>query len=408
MARPEPLHVWLEDVHVADLSATKPWDIRCRYTTYALERWDIGIPLLSCSLPLGGGRPNASAFCSGLLPEGQHRLVLASTIGVPSHDTFSLLGRLGRDVAGALVIGLDAPGDHPGSVEAYSTASLAAEVAALPERPLGIHDDSELSIAGLQDKLALVRLPGGAWGRPIHGEPSTHILKIDDRRHPGLVDAEADCLALARAAGLTTIDAELCTLDGTRCLIVSRYDRETGAGGVRRLHQEDGCQALGRDAEANRGRGKYEAYGGPSLAEIAGLLDRWASDPEAERRKLLAYATFNVAIGNADAHAKNISILHPAPDAIALAPLYDTVPTVLWPKLRARSAMTVGGEACLDRIGGTHLLAEASRWNMPSTEARSVVETTLEQLHVAAGGLDPDGAVAGLVLDRIEKMRTGR
>lgn len=51
------------------------------------------------------------------------------------------------------------------------------------------------------------QLGPGLWGRPTHGRASTHILKVESRRHPGMAQAEADCLHLARAVVLTTVDA---------------------------------------------------------------------------------------------------------------------------------------------------------------------------------------------------------
>jgi serine/threonine-protein kinase HipA len=44
---------------------------------------------------------------------------------------------------------------------------------------------------------------------------------------------------------------------------------------------------------------------------------------------LLSRTTFNMAVGNADAHAKNFSLLHDADSpAVRLAPLYDVLSTV--------------------------------------------------------------------------------
>ena len=44
---------------------------------------------------------------------------------------------------------------------------------------------------------------------------------------------------------------------------------------------------------------------------------------------LLRRTTFNVAVGNADAHAKNFSLLHDADDPeIRLAPFYDVLSTI--------------------------------------------------------------------------------
>ena len=45
--------------------------------------------------------------------------------------------------------------------------------------------------------------------------------------------------------------------------------------------------------------------------------------------RLLRSTTFNMAVGNADAHAKNFSILHDTDNpAVSLAPLYDVLSTI--------------------------------------------------------------------------------
>src|SRR5439155_3375127 len=133
----------------ADLTSARPGEVVSRYTEPALDRWPNNIPLLSCSLPLSTGRSDASVFFSGLLPEGQHRQAMAAEANVPAYDTFGLLERFGRDVAGALVIGRDDPDERPGGVEPYTAESLAVEVGELHERPLSLHADCEVSIAGV-------------------------------------------------------------------------------------------------------------------------------------------------------------------------------------------------------------------------------------------------------------------
>jgi serine/threonine-protein kinase HipA len=351
---------------------------------------------------------NGSVFASGLLPEGQHRQVIAAVLGVAVTDTYALLKRFGRDVAGALVIAVGEPEERPGSVAPYTPESLEDEVAELPNRPLGIHDDSELSIAGLQDKLLLVDLGNGGWGRPVHGRPSTHILKLDDRMHPGLVEAEAACLALAREIGLTTVESRIETIAGIPCLITSRFDRRVEADGtVSRVHQEDVCQALARDPDAARGRGKYEDAGGPALAEVAGLLDRYAANPRRELDKLVAAVTFTVVIGNADGHGKNLAVLHPSAEAIELAPLYDTVPTALWSRLRSNGAMSVNGRWPLASITVDDIAAEARRWRHDPVHARGVALEVAEHLRDAVGVLDPESRVAELVTTRAERLLAG-
>ena len=86
----------------------------------------------------------SSVFAAGLLPEGQHRQALAQQLGVAVNDIHSLLKRFGRDVAGALIIAAQEPPARPGTVIPYDVDTLEQEVLGLPERPLAIHDDSEL------------------------------------------------------------------------------------------------------------------------------------------------------------------------------------------------------------------------------------------------------------------------
>jgi serine/threonine-protein kinase HipA len=251
-------------------------------------------------------------------------------------------------------------------------------VAEVDEYPLGAHDDSELSLAGLQDKLLLVELEDGSWGRPLGGRPSTHILKVDDPRHPGLVDAEALCLELARAAGLTTIESRLMTVGETQCLLISRFDRIVEGGEVRRIHQEDFCQATGIDPEGRRGRAKYERAGGPSLRQAAALLDAYAVDPAQQLERLAAALTFTVLIGNADAHGKNLALLHPTPENVSLAPLYDTVPTALWPKLRSEAAMAIGAQVMLSDVTINDIVREGRAWSLSEERARATAIETIE------------------------------
>jgi serine/threonine-protein kinase HipA len=405
--RTRRLGVWLDGVQIAQLEQTRPFAIRCRYSDGALGRWAASSPVISCSLPLQTRAGDAAPFCIGLLPEGQALQALAARARVPVNDTFALLARYGRDVAGALVIAEEAPGEDRYAVEAYDDDGLAAAVEGLDERPLGADDESELSLAGLQDKLLLVRLDDGRWGRPLHGRPSTHILKRDDLRYPGLVDAEEACLRLAARLGLTDIETELATLSDRRCLIVSRFDRRQGDdGAITRVHQEDLCQATGIDPNRQRGRAKYQSAGGPSFADLATLLDRYAVDGPGELDRLASVMTYTMLIGNADAHGKNLALLHDTAETIRLAPLYDTVPTMLWPKLRGDAAMTIGGRRKLADVTLDDLIAEARTWSHPEDRARAAAIATAEQTLAATtdGLLDSVPKLPALVTDRARAL----
>lgn len=383
MSPTNSLGVWLDDVRIAELERQRGGGIGVRYTEDALGLWPLNSPVISCSLPLAERTQDALAFCKGLLPEGDALQTLAEQAELATNQTFDLLARYGRDVAGALVIAEEEPEAREFGVEDLSPAGLEAAVEDLDEHPLGSHDDSELSLAGIQDKLLLVDLGEGKWGRPLRGRPSTHILKVDDRARPGLVEAEAQCLTLARAAGLTNIESRLETYRETRCLIVSRFDRIAGSEPLRRAHQEDLCQALAIDPDGQKRRAKYEYRGGPRLRQAAELLDSYARDPAAQLDRLVAAVTFTVLIGNADAHGKNLALLHPDPEYVELAPLYDTVPTVLWPKLRAEAAMSIGAQVSLPDVGFADILREARIWRHPEERARESALATIASVRGA-------------------------
>ncbi len=402
MSKAEALGIWLDGVRVAELGRSRSGGISCRYSGPALERWPANSPVISCSLPLGPRPRDALAFCKGLLPEGEALRAMAEQAGLATHQTFELLARFGRDVAGALVIAEEEPEERRFGVEQLDQGGLERAVEELDDHPLGAHDDSELSLAGLQDKLLLVKLEDGSWGRPLHGRPSTHILKADDPYRPGLVEAEAHCLALAKAAGLTTIVTELEQIGERTCLIVSRFDRSGGPDDVHRVHQEDLCQALAIDPDDNRRRAKYERAGGPSLKQAAQLLDSYSHDPLGQLDRLVSAVTFTVLIGNADAHGKNLALLHTDPEHVELAPLYDTVPTALWPKLRNEAAMSIGAQVSLPDVSLADIVREARIWRHPPERAEAAARTTIDSIVAAldAEAIPASSSVAHFVRER--------
>lgn len=403
------IHVWLDDVHVADIEKRAWNDLRCRYTEDALESWPLNSPLLSCSLPLGTRPLRASPYLKGLLPEGQALATLAARANLTVNDTFELLERYGRDIAGALVIARETPTRARWGAEPYDEDSLADEVGSLEDHPLGTHDDSELSLAGIQNKLLLVRREDGGWARPLHGLPSTHILKAEDRRFPQLARREADCLTLGRMVGLTSIEPIVTTIGEIPCLIVDRFDRVVADGSVRRVHQEDLCQAVGLDPSLRGGRAKYQRSqgGGPGLADAAALLDRYARHPRAALRQLVRATVFTVVVGNADAHGKNLAFLHVAANAVELAPLYDVVPTLLWPQLTRELAMSINDKFSIDAITLADVVSEGIGWALARSDADDAARTCLDELAAAASTADIADDLRALVIRRVANLQSG-
>lgn len=328
------------------------------------------------------------AFLAGLLAEGNLREHLAFEAGVTSDDVFGLIAAYGRDTAGALVfLPADIASDgRLGRWEPTTDTVVAARLRAAGRfAPDGMESNS---LAGVQPKIVL-RRDGGQWFRCLDGAPSTHILKLG---HPAdspiadVIDTEAASLELARELGLSTVDARVTRFDGVRALVVSRYDRHVGRdGGVQRLHQEDSAQALGLDtSDLNRKFQRGKAL--PSLKAIAQVLRNGGAEPD----KLLSITTFNLTLGNSDAHAKNISLLRHADGTTELAPAYDVAMHAHHPTFNDVFAMDVCGASRMSAITGEDLVTEGVSWPLPAVRARRVVRRTLEQLEQAILVIDRD------------------
>lgn len=360
-----PLDVYCLGELAGQLTAAGSADLRFEYA----ESWlDAGRPPLSLSMPTGANPQPAAVqnFFDGLLPEGGIRELVARELHVSSGNTIGLLERLGWDCAGAISVyphGARPVADGDGSdVSWLSDAEIATLVDELPRRPMLVDADGELriSLAGVQDKLPVIVGDDGRIGLG-HGDlarnrrtPSTHILKTPIERLPDSVANEAFCLRLAGAIGLKAAYAEPQKVAGREFLLVRRFDRRRHADGiVDRLHQEDFCQALG--VAVNR---KYEAEGGPGLAQLFGTLREASAVPAVDLPQLLGAVAFNLMIANHDAHAKNFSMLYGIKGAARLAPLYDLVSTFAYRpvdnRLTAKLAMKIGGEYRAEWIRRRH------------------------------------------------------
>jgi serine/threonine-protein kinase HipA len=347
--------VYLYADRVGHLERRGPTRYRFRYSQEALRQHGDGAVVLSASLPVRADpypSGETKPFFEGLLPEGATRTTIARKLGLSEDNGFGLLSALGNDCAGAVVsAGSPALTSEAGrSIEWLDDDALAQRVADLPRNPLGVaHAGSRvrLSLAGVQPKLVITRAPSGMIGQPTGGAPSTHLLKPTQEQYPDLVVNEAFCLRVARTAGFRAANAEIVEIGGRDCLLVERWDRATDASGrIVRLHQEDFCQATGRLPGA-----KYEAEGGPSVADMVELL-RHLRAPTLARDlvELVRAVALNVLLGNADAHGKNYAVLYEPLDPGRLAPLYDIVSTTVYPDLASSLAMSIGGVGDPDAV----------------------------------------------------------
>lgn len=337
---------------------------------------------ISCSLPLEHGRPTAGddaarRFFANLLPEGEARERVVRTLRIPNTD-FDLLRALGGECAGALALSTSESTPLARAVGRYRAlsedelANLAARRGYVPADKWG--GRPRLSLAGAQHKCpVLVR--GGACFLPVDDAPSTHILKFEVADFRSVPAYETFTTALAKAVGLEVADVELRSAGGRHFVEITRFDRVVESdGSVVRLHQEDFCQALGFGHER-----KYEADGGPSLADCVRLLRDTVADPVIDIERLMGWQAFNWLAGNSDGHAKNLALLH-AGRTIRLAPFYDLVCTRAIARLDRRLAMGMGGETDPGRISASHWEALAAECGIRPRFLQRLVEGLADRI----------------------------
>ncbi|WP_070990167.1 type II toxin-antitoxin system HipA family toxin [Halofilum ochraceum] len=348
----ESLEVWLEGRRAGQLAVAGGTLV----FTYAADyQADPHATPLSLSMPLDGpacheGGP-AHLFFAGLLPEGRVLEYVARQHRISESNVFGLLEAIGGDCAGAVsVIPADTEGDgaspYHEPMDARTLAKLLAELPRWPVRP--DHGGIRLSLAGAQNKLP-VAFHDGDYALPHGAAASTHILKPAMAVHEDFawatVENEAFCLALARRVGLPVPRSGIVDLGGP-VLMLARYDRvwgddaagHAGFSSVRRVHQEDFCQAMALPPSA-----KYENEGGPGFAACVECVRRHADVPVRDGGALLRWLVFNYLIGNADAHAKNLSFLLRGA-GVELAPFYDLMSTAVYPDHAGNMAMKIGGQ----------------------------------------------------------------
>jgi serine/threonine-protein kinase HipA len=328
-----PLNVYLNGKLVGRFRRQRSGAVDFQYDATWLD-WDKAIPV-SLSLPLQEDRfvgdPVIAVF-ENLLPDnvGIRRLI-AQRIGAGGEDAHSLLSQIGRDCVGALQFLPE--GTEPGEAGTVDARAVNEEeigqlVANLGRNPLGIgeEEDFRISLAGAQEKTALLFWNGG-WHVPHGTTATTHILKpqIGDVHGVDLsqsVENEHFCMRFIAALGLPVANTEIADFNGHRVLVVERFDRQwTRDGRLLRLPQEDFCQALGVPPSR-----KYQSDGGPGIRDISAAL-QGSDAPDEDRRVFFKALLAFWLLGATDGHAKNFSVRLSSGGRFRLTPLYDIVST---------------------------------------------------------------------------------
>jgi len=326
---------------------------------------------LSVSLPLQE-KPFLNDSCysyfTNLLPEAKVLTALSRKLGIAEEDKFSLLRAIGGDCAGAVSLyppDIDHPGPNDYNYEPFSEKDLAEKITELTINPLLAAEERRLSLAGGMEKLP-VYIKNNQIYLPLNGAPTTHIIKTPVKDLQGVVTNEAYCMNLAKNMGFDVPDADILNVRDIWLYAVKRYDRKVSEQSIVRLVQEDFCQALNRNSQQ-----KYNY----SLKDCFDLIRRECSNPIEDSRKFLNLILFNGLIGNADGHAKNISLLHDE-NRTKLAPLYDLVSTQVYPQFTKKMPMKIGGKKRnFGHLQKHHFVSLSEEINMKS---KVVVKTALD------------------------------
>ena len=314
-------------------------------------------------------------WIDGLLPEGERREHLAKQVGQHRMSTISLIRELGLDCAGAVQIVPQGSATGTPRYEETSAEGIARAFDEIDSRPIAAFDrGARLSIAGAQEKLVLARRPNGRWAWPIGGAASTHILKPQMKRIPGLVENEHLCMTVAARASLPAAGVRIERFADYPTLVVERYDR-TPRG--ERIHQEDFAQALGTP-------GKYQQQNGPRLKECfeKSGVGGWT---------LWDQVMFAWIIGDEDKHAKNFSIMYETGRVPRLAPIYDAVCALAYPELERGMAMRIGNTYLTRGVDAGAIRNQAARCGLDPDEAIHRTHALAERVRDAVAALRKEG-----------------
>lgn len=352
---------------------------------------------LSLSLPLQRGNITSDAvfnFFDNLLPDSpivRDRIV--KRYHAKSRQPFDLLSEIGRDSVGAVTL---LPENETITrpimaweqlTEARLEEVLTAYKADIPLGMIREENDFRISVAGAQEKTALLRI-GNDWCIPKGITPTTYIIKlpIGEIRQPNAtldlsqsVDNEYYCLLLAKELGLNVPDAEIIKAGNVRALAVERFDRRWNAERtvLLRLPQEDMCQTFGLPSSV-----KYESDGGPGIARIMAFL-MGSSEALKDRYDFMKFQVFQWLIGATDGHAKNFSVFIQAGGSYRLTPFYDIISAfpvlggagihISDLKLAMGLNASKGKKTAIDKIYPRHFLATAKVLKFPQVQMHEIL-----------------------------------
>lgn len=303
-------------------------------------------------------------FFSNLLPEGPLREYLAKRGSIKEVREFFLLWLLGADLPGAVVV-QDTEGRPLPQIEDSARGKTIRNSAEGAMR---------FSLAGVQLKFSAVGHPDKGLTIPVEGRGGNWIVKLPSQRFLRVPENEFSMMKLAEAVGIEVAEVGLVPTneierlpremknDNSNSLYVKRFDRAPDGG---RIHAEDFNQVYGQYPAA-----KYQNF---SYGNMAG--DIWRILGEQGLVEFVRRLIFNAAIGNADMHLKNWSLIYRDGKTPQLSPAYDFVSTIQYSSFDDRMALSMAKEKDPQYLDIELLERFAIRAKVPSM---LVIETGLE------------------------------
>jgi serine/threonine-protein kinase HipA len=370
---------------------------------------------LSLAMPLQEkpfGNKITLSFFENLLPEGEPKDALEKSQN--TKGIYDFLKKFGKDCAGAIIVSeaADSPMDRlqkseDAKVKMSEIYSAIDEKRSVAEVIANLNP-GYLSIAGAQDKFAAI-FREGSFFLPTRGRPTTHIIKVPIY-HSGVKESvynEYFCMRLAELVGLTVPKCFVVDHLDHPLYVTERYDRTLDRE-VRRIHQQDFCQAQGITSDQ-----KYESKGGPSLQDNYQLIQRNVT--VAKRSKamfdFLDWICFNLFIGNNDTHSKNLSFLL-VDGKVELAPFYDLICTAVYPKLDRNFAFRIGDRKDAGKIGKKQfemvdksLGLKQGTMSLRASEISERLQRYKDSLAIEIGAELPSAKIVKRIAEFIEKRR---
>lgn len=307
-------------------------------------------------------------FFSNLLPEGPLREYLAKRGGIKEVREFFLLWLLGTDLPGAVVI-QDAEGRPLPPIENSLTHQRTHD---------SVDEVLRFSLAGIQLKFSAVGQPDKGLTIPIEGRGGHWIVKLPSQRFMRVPENEFSMMKLAAEVGIDVAEVGLIPMDKIEGLPAEFANNKSNSLWVRRFDRTpEGARIHIEDFNQVYGQFPHERYHNFSYGNMAG--DIWRVLGQRGLEEFVRRLIFSAAIGNADMHLKNWSLIYHDGKTPQLAPGYDFVSTIQYSGFDERMALSIAGEKDPQHLDIELLERFAVRAKVPSKLVANAALETAER-----------------------------